>query len=158
MFSFLKKVLLIADLSQRKSGKRNPMSLEACSILTYVLLILTTVLIQGMHAGMTLGIEFGISNREQKNLDKGPLGIRIDNTLGNLKEGAIMYLPLTLLTLHLGISNSWTYYAALATIISRICYVPIYIFGIQKVRTIVWIPSILAIPSMVYGICMGMPQ
>lgn len=63
-----------------------------------------------------------------------------------------MYVPLALLAVHFGISNTWTYYAALATILSRLWYVPIYIIGIQKIRTFIWVPSFVAVPMMAYGI------
>ena len=132
------------------------MTLEAWSILTYSILVLFLILIQGIYSIRTAGVAYGFSNRETPRLDKSGISVRIDNTLDNFKEGALMYLPLALLAVSLNLSNAWTYYAALATIISRLLYIPIYIVGIEKVRTLVWIPSFLAVPAMAFGIYRGL--
>jgi len=63
---------------------------------------------------------------------------------------------LALVAVALDISNAWTYYAALAAIISRVLYVPIYIIGIQKIRSIIFAPFLLAVPVMVIGIIIGL--
>lgn len=85
----------------------------------------------------------------------GPVGLRIDKTLGNLKEGAIIYLPLALLAVSLDISNGWTFAAAVMTLVSRLLYVPIFMLGLTTIRTIVWAPGFVAIPLMVVGISSG---
>lgn len=131
------------------------MTIEAWSIFLYGLLVFLVIFIQAAYSGITEGLAFGFSNRDKRPSHKGRIGNRIDNTLNNLKEGAVMYAPLALLAVHYEISNPWTYYAAWATIISRLCYVPIYITGIQKVRTFVWSLSFLAIPALAYGIYLG---
>lgn len=132
------------------------MTLEAWSILIYAILAFFIVVVQAAYASKKAGTEYGFSNREAPQPNKGAIGIRIDNTLDNFKEGALMYLPLALLAVNLNISNVWTYYAAFATIISRLFYIPVYIIGIEKVRTLVWIPSFLAVPAMAFGIYLGM--
>ncbi|TYL49163.1 MAPEG family protein [Marinomonas sp. IMCC 4694] len=132
------------------------MSIEILSVLTYTLLILVTVIFQANYAASKTGLTYNLGNRDQPQANKPPLQNRIERTLGNLKEGGILYLPLALLAVSTEISNSWTYYAALATILSRILYVPIYIIGIPVVRTLVWTPSLLAIPAMAYGIVTGL--
>ena len=134
------------------------MPIEAWSIVIYGLLIFLVVAFQGGYQSATETTEFGFSNRETPSPNKGAMGHRIDRTLDNLKEGALMYVPLALLAVHFGISNSFTFYAALMTIMSRIAYVPIYVFGVTTIRTFVWAPSFLAIPLLVYGIFLGLPQ
>lgn len=128
------------------------MTLEAWSIFIYAILAFLLIVIQGAYAIKTAGSAYGFSNREGLQPNKGAIGIRIDNTLNNFKEGSLMYLPLALLAMSLNISNTWTYYAALATIISRSVYIPVYIVGIEKLRTLVFFPSFIAIPAMAYGI------
>jgi len=124
-------------------------------VLVYVGLLFVTMLIQATYSSRTAGIAYNLSNHDKPQPNKRPVGIRIDNTLNNLKEGALMFLPLALLVIHLDISNAWTYYAALATIISRVLYVPIYIAGIEKIRTIIFVPSLLAIPALAFGLFLG---
>ncbi|NJM35001.1 MAG: hypothetical protein HC850_10185 [Rhodomicrobium sp.] len=134
------------------------MTVEAWSIFIYGLLVFLGVTLQATYQTMTAGPEYGVTNRDKPQPGKGRMGYRIDNTLNNLKEGALMYVPLTLLTIHFGISNPWTYYAAWVTIVSRLLYIPIYVLGIQTVRTLVWAPSFLAVPALAYGIFLGLPQ
>ncbi|MGB3407727.1 MAG: MAPEG family protein [Jannaschia sp.] len=133
------------------------MTLIAISIIIYALLIFGVVAIQAGYASVTAGTAFGFSNRDAPQPGMGPAGRRIDRTLGNLKEGAIMYLPLAITAVALDISNGWTFYAALATILSRVLYVLIFLVGIQTIRTFVWVPSFAAIPAMAVGIMVGQP-
>lgn len=131
------------------------MTLEALSIVIYALLIFAAVSVQAAYAAVTGGLAFGFSNRECPQPGMGPAGLRIDRTLGNLKEGAIMYLPLALLAVGLNISNGWTWGAAFLTIVSRLIYVPVFYLGIPVVRTMVWAPSFVAIPLLSVGILVG---
>lgn len=132
------------------------MTLEVISILIYALLLFGTLTIQAGYAGLTAGLTYGFSNRETDQPGKGAAGHRIDKTLGNLKEGAVIYLPLALLAVNLDVSNGWTQSAAVMTIFSRALYVPIYMLGIKTIRTIIWTPSFLAIPVMAIGIVAGL--
>lgn len=134
------------------------MSLVAWSILTYALLIFACVVLQPTRLALTGGMKYGLSNRDTVPPEKSAFAHRIDRTLGNLKEGGAMYLPLALLAVALDASNPWVHYAALATMISRALYVPIYLAGVPVVRTLVWTPSLLAVPAMAYGIWLGAGQ
>lgn len=131
------------------------MTLESLSILIYTLLIFAAVLVQGVYSSRTAGPAFGFSNREDDPPGMRVAGLRIDRTLANLKEGAIMYLPLALLAVSLDISNAWTWGAALLTIVSRLIYVPVFYLGIPVVRTLVWAPGFVAIPALAVGIVIG---
>ena len=86
------------------------MTLEALSILVNAILISSAVAVQASYAaltaGLTAGLTFGFSNRDGAQPGRGPAGARIDKTLGNLKEGAIMYLPLALLAVGILIGSS----------------------------------------------------
>lgn len=131
------------------------MTLEALNIFIYVLLIFGAFVVQGIYSSLTAGAAYGFSNREVAQPGMGPAGLRIDRTIGNLNDGAIMYLPLALLAVSLDISNGWTYSAALLTIISRLLYVPVFVLGIRTIRTVVWTPSFAAVPLMSVGIMLG---
>ena len=132
------------------------MSMELLSVVIYALLIFIMVLLQSTYMAKTAGLVFSFGNREKAQPSKKPLGNRIDRTLENLKEGGIMYVPLAVLAVSTDVSNPWTYYAALTTIISRILYVPVYIFGVRIVRSLVFAPSLIAIPVMAYGVISGL--
>jgi uncharacterized MAPEG superfamily protein len=130
-------------------------TIEIISVLVYVGLLLLMSLVQAAYSFKTAGAAYNLSNHERPQLNKGPIGIRIDNTLNNLKEGALIYLPLTLLVVSLEVSNTWTYYAALVTIIARILYVPIYVAGITTLRSVVFAFSLFAVPAMFIGLLIG---
>ncbi len=132
------------------------MTIEALSILIYALLLFVVVATQATHAGITAGTAFGFSNRDGPQPGLGPFGRRVDRTLANLKEGAIIYLPLAVMAVALEISNTWTVVAAVTTIISRMLYVPIFFSGIPVLRTLIWAPSFVAIPIMAWGILAGL--
>ena len=131
------------------------MTLETISVLIYALLIFAAIAVQGAYSSLTAGPAYGFSNREGAAPGMGAVGLRIDKTLANLKEGAIMYLPLALLAINLDISNTWTWWAALLTMVSRLIYVPIFYLGIPVIRTLVWSPSFIAIPLLAIGIVVG---
>lgn len=132
------------------------MAMEVWSVVIYSSLIFLTVVMQASYAAITAGLSYGFSNREQPQPNKTPFGDRIDRTLGNLKEGGIIYLPLALLAISIDVSNSWTYYAALLTIVSRALYVPVFLSGVKVVRTLIWLPSLIAIPLVMFGIATDM--
>ena len=134
------------------------MTVETWSVLVYGLLVLFTVVFQSIYNVITGALRYGLSNREGEQPNKGPLGFRIDRTLSNTIEGALMYLPFALIAIHLDISNVYTLYAAILTIISRVLYTPIYILGIEKIRTLVWTVGFISIPMMVYGIFLGIGE
>ncbi len=96
------------------------MTIEAWSIFFYGLLIFLVIFIQATHLAITESTAFSFSNRDKQPSHKSKMGDRIDNTLNNLKEGAVMYVPLAVLAVHYEISNPWTYCAAWVTIISRL--------------------------------------
>jgi len=131
------------------------MTIEAVSILIYTMLLFGVVVTQATYAGITAGNAFGFSNREGPQPGLGPFGRRVDRTLANLKEGAIIYLPLAVMAVALEVSNIWTVVAAVSTIISRTLYVPIFFAGIPVLRTVIWAPSFVAIPVMAWGILVG---
>lgn len=133
------------------------MTFEALSILIYTLLIFGAITVQATHSAATAEPAYGFSNRAGPQPGKSDFGRRIGLTLGNLNEGAIMYLPLALLAVSLDISNAGTYSAALVTVISRVLYVPIFLSGVTIIRTLVWAPSFFAIPFMSVGILLGAP-
>lgn len=131
------------------------MTIEALSILIYALLLFAVVATQATYAGITAGNDFGFSDRENPQPGLERFGRRVDKTLANLKEGSIIYLPLALMAAALEVSNTWTVVAAIATIISRTLYVPIFFAGIPVLRTLIWAPSFVAMPLMAWGIVAG---
>ncbi len=133
------------------------MTVEQWSVLIYSGLLFFMVTFQAIYTAIDKGLAYGFSNRTEL-IEKNAFNVRIDSTLNNLKEGAIVYLPLVLLGIHLGVSNNWTEIAASMTIISRLVYVPVFLAGIPILRTFVWIPSFLAVPIYLMGCLMFLGQ
>lgn len=126
------------------------------SVIVYVALLFMVVVVQASVLTKNAGAAYNLSNRTGQRADKTDFETRVDNALGNLKEGAVMFLPLMLLAILFEITNDWVYFAALLTIISRLLYVPVYFIGIEKIRTLIFLPSLLAIPLLLVGIVTGL--
>lgn len=62
-------------------------------------------MVKSVYAPVTGGLAYGFTNRTRTQPGMGTEGLRIDGTLGNLKEGEVMYLPLARLAVSHEISN-----------------------------------------------------
>ncbi|WP_188481576.1 hypothetical protein [Marivita lacus] len=62
-------------------------------------------MVKSVYAPVTGGLAYGFTNRTRTRPGMGTEGLRIDGTLGNLKGGEVMYLPLARLAVSHDISN-----------------------------------------------------
>ena len=124
----------------------NLITIENWALITYGVCIFVCILIQASNLALTAGIDYAYSNRANTPKNKSDFGYRVDHTLRNNIEGLCIFLPFAVVAGIHDISNTWTQYAAIAIIISRILYMPIYFSGLTYPRTIVWLLSYMAIP------------
>ena len=71
-------------------------------------------------------------------------GARAARALENMKEAMIYFIPLSLL----GHSVEGALVGAQIFVLARVLYLPVYIFGIPFVRTLVWMVGIAGLVSM----------
>lgn len=73
----------------------------------------------------------------------------------NLLENLVMFVPVVLVAVHLGISNSATQYGAIVFVASRVAYAFIYWAGIPNIRTLAWLGGLIGIDMILWGIFTG---
>ena len=82
------------------------------------------------------GMQAGLSNRD--NLPEAtPMGARAERAAHNTKEGFLLFLALALVAHAAGLDEQVLFGATLF-FWARVVYLPLYIFGITVVRSVVW--------------------
>ena len=82
------------------------------------------------------GMQAGLSNRD--NLPEAtPMGARAERAAANTKEGFLLFLALALVAHAAGLDEQVLFGATLF-FWARVVYLPLYIFGITVVRSVVW--------------------
>ena len=77
-----------------------------------------------------------------------PLVRRAERALVNVNEAMILFLPLALLT----INAPAALLGAQVFVIARIIHLPLYLFGIPYLRTLVWAISLIGLTMMAMAI------
>jgi uncharacterized MAPEG superfamily protein len=80
---------------------------------------------------------------------------RMDRTVNNSVEGMVIFVPLVVIAHLAGVSNEMTAMGATIYFWSRVAFVPLYLFGIPWVRTIVFLIGLIGlimIAAAIFGI------
>lgn len=80
--------------------------------------------------------------------DATPLALRSERALANAGEAMILFFPLALLTLSVEGATS----GAAIFVLARIVYVPLYLFGVPYLRTLIWGVSLVGLVIMALAI------
>jgi len=108
-------------------------------------LLVVHVLVAVHFKTKQFGIEWNLSSREEAPGEPGPLVGRLERARDNFKETfpvAIVAFGGLVLA---GKTNDATAIAAIIWLGARILYLGIYWAGIDKIRTLVWMVSLLAL-------------
>jgi uncharacterized MAPEG superfamily protein len=125
----------------------SPLPTELAVLAWSVVLLLVHVVIQGSLATLTTGVDYNASARDQER-SPGLYGGRAKRALANLLE---TYPAFVALALALVVSNRAGGYGATGALIwiaARVVYVPLYLFGVPVVRSIVWLVSLAGLVMM----------
>ena len=82
------------------------------------------------------GMQAGLSNRDDLP-EATPMGARAERAAANTKEGFLLFLALALVAHAAGLDEQVLFGATLF-FWARVVYLPLYIFGITIVRSVVW--------------------
>ena len=82
------------------------------------------------------GMQAGLSNRDDLP-EATPMGARAERAAANTKEGFLLFLALALVAHAAGLDEQVLFGATLF-FWARAVYLPLYIFGITVVRSVVW--------------------
>ena len=63
---------------------------------------------------------------------------RAKRALDNMNEAMIVFLPLALISVQLGLNDGLAYWGAAVFLLARVAYVPAYITSIGFTRSLVW--------------------
>ena len=122
------------------------MSELTCLILGLVLWVVH-ILIQAVFANAALGTPYLASARDEKREPRGVYFPRATRALHNYVENFVAFAPADLgliVTQHTGGLGATIW------VICRILYIPLYLFGVPYIRTIVWGVSLVALLMMIW--------
>lgn len=130
-----------------------PMPTEFQYLLWSVILYLLMIIAQA--AAATLSRKASISElvgaRDAMPRDGlTPLHGRTKRAQANMTEGMIMFVPLVVILVHMGITSSLTALGAALFFWGRLVFAPMYYFGVPWLRTLAWAVSILGILLLIF--------
>jgi len=79
-------------------------------------------------------------------------GSRARRAHANMTENILLFLPLALLSLHLGKAEGLATTGALIFLAARVAYLPLYLYGVPNLRSYVWVLGLVAL--LVMGIAL----
>ena len=127
------------------------MTTELTLLLCAVVLGLLQCLATGMGVTATRGMEFGASARD----DTKPLGGvpgRVTRAYANFMETFPYFAALVLVGQVLNHHSTLTVIGAHLYFWGRVVYWPLYVAGVPKVRSLVWLVAILGIVFLLIGV------
>ena len=102
------------------------------------------------------GLPWGVGPRDAPAAPLGLTGARTERALRNFLETFPFFLGAVLIANTLGKHSPTTVMGAEIYFWARVAYVPVYIFGIPYLRTLVWTASLVGILMVLRGVWPGM--
>jgi uncharacterized MAPEG superfamily protein len=128
-------------------------------VTTELALLMGSLVVYGFYLGAQalifrwrFGMEFAASGRDTEPKPEGALLGRADRALRNFNE---TYVPLVILLLvaHLIDRNDpVVLWGAGLWYVARIAYLPLYLFGVYMIRSLVWCVGAIGLGLMFFGI------
>ena len=127
------------------------MTFEMKLLLWSVVIALLQCLATGMAVSSERGIEFSGSARDdQKPI--GGMGGRVIRAFSNFKETYVLFVALVLAGQVLDRHSFLTLLGANLYFWGRVVYWPLYVAGVPKVRSLVWVVAMLGIVLLLIGV------
>jgi len=120
------------------------LSTELIVLLAGTALGLVHIGLQSMAMTKVRGVEFNMSPRDDQQPLPGIAG-RLERASNNFKETFPYFAVVVFVGALTSTFSSVTAAAAVAWLVARIIYLPLYAFGIPGLRSIVWIISLVSI-------------
>lgn len=131
------------------------MTTEMISLFAFLGLFAALLLAQPLLLAKAGGMKYVMGNRETAPHGDSPVVGRLNRTVGNTIEAAILFVPLVLAADALGVSNTLTQVGAVAFVAARAAYAVIYPLGIAGLRSLVWNAGLAALAAMAAGLLLG---
>ncbi len=109
----------------------------------YGLLVCVTIVAQASGALVQLDMGYIMSSRDDGRTVTG-MAARLDRALSNSVVAMALFAPAVLLLQAKSGFNATTLIAAQVFLAARVIYLPVYVFGIVGLRTLVWLAGFAA--------------
>ncbi|ABD55543.1 MAPEG family protein [Jannaschia sp. CCS1] len=127
------------------------MSIELWSVIATGVMMWMSIALQQFQLDIKAGIGFALSNRDTAP-PPSPMQDRMMRAVNNQAHAAVVWVPLVFVQQMTGISNDLTYWAALAMIVSRVLYFPLYAIGAVPFRSLSWMLFFVAAPVFTFAL------
>lgn len=127
------------------------MSIELTLLLWSTTLFAGYIGVQSILYRLDKGIEFANGSRDNEK-PGNVWTVRSEKALRNLLETYAVFVVLAVVTELSGRSDALTQWGAQLWFWSRWVYLPLYIFGVQYIRSLVWLVSAVGLAMMFLGV------
>ena len=131
------------------------MTIELLSVLVTGAMLWLSIVVQQLHLDKIGGTAYALSNRDAPPPDS-PLQGRLLRAVRNQSDVAVVWVALVLVQQLAGASGALTFWAAVAMIVSRVLYFPLYAVGATPFRSLSWAIFLLAAPVFAVGIVLNL--
>ncbi len=121
------------------------MNVELMCLAWAVMLGLVHIILASHVRTKELGISWNLSARDGELPHVSLLAERLARAQANFFETFPLFAAAILIVAVTQTYNVFSYWGALIYLIARVVYFPIYAFGIPKIRTVVWLISIVGL-------------
>ncbi|HSI24771.1 MAG TPA: MAPEG family protein [Methylotenera sp.] len=121
------------------------MNLELLSLGWAAVLGLVHIIVASHVRTKELGVTWNMSPRDNKLPQLSVLAGRLARAQANFFETFPLFAAAILMVVIIQAYSLYSYWGALIYLFARIIYLPLYAFGIPKIRTLVWLISIIGL-------------
>ena len=127
------------------------MSIELMLLVWSFVIFLLYMGAQSTTYRMQYGVRYANSGRDNE-APQNTLTARADKALRNFLETYAVFIALAVATELSGRSDVFTQWGASIWFICRIVYLPLYVTGVQDIRSLVWFVSFIGLILMFIGV------
>ncbi len=121
------------------------MNVELLCLIWAVILGLCHIILASHVRTKELGLSWNVSARDGELPQLSLLAGRLTRAQANFFETFPLFAVAILIVSVTQTFNVYSYWGALVYMAARIIYLPLYAFGIPKIRTVVWLFSIIGL-------------
>lgn len=124
------------------------MNAPAALLAVSVILLLVHIVLQAFIATCELGLRWDVGARDGGEVPKSVFAGRAARASANFRETYPAFLALMLLSEFQPANVMITVAGGALWLVARVLYIPLYLFGVRYIRSIVWLISIVGLGVM----------
>ena len=110
-----------------------------------VILLFVYIMLQGQLSTSERGLTWNAGPRDGESKPLGPVASRAERALTNFQETYPAFIAAVLAVVVAERTGWWSITGAWVWLIARVVYLPLYVFGVPFVRSLVWLVSLVGI-------------